>query len=454
MRNPWREMFFQPQYKGKIAILDDYREDISLGLMMNGIYDLNTTSKSQIDLARQTLQNLAAAVDMQIDNNDYSEVPDGQTWIHHAWSGDMAAAPSYMPKGVPVEVVGYWFPKDGKGPIANDTNTVLRSASSPVLAHLFLNYMLDEPVVVENISFNGYMQPVTADHAGVAGEGADLAAEPDIHGRACRQTSAVASRSFSCQSTPTRCGSRPTSSRATGSSMAHLPPESLERPPGGRAARRTGRESRPFQPNKWFWFLLAAPGMIWLVVLFVVPFYAMLAIGEGKLDRADRVAGRGLPALALELSEPLERLARPVRLGRLRRRHRLADDLVRRGGGAGEPGHRLSGRLLRGQVRRPAQGHLPRAADRAVLDQLHDADAGLDRPAPDQRLHQQGPVLRRARLARLARRALVHGDHGTGLRLHPVPDPGALRGSGPDRSVPDRGRPRPRPRPDAGRSGG
>ena len=162
MANPWRDMFFQPKYQGKVAILDDYREGISLGLMMNGIYDLNTTSKSQIQLSQQTLLRLADTVDMQIDNNDYSEVPDGQTWIHHAWSGDMAAAASYMPKGVPVEVVGYWFPKDGKGPIANDTNTVLRSASSPVLAHMFLNYFLDAPVVVKNISFNGYMQPVAA----------------------------------------------------------------------------------------------------------------------------------------------------------------------------------------------------------------------------------------------------------------------------------------------------
>jgi spermidine/putrescine transport system substrate-binding protein len=162
MANPWRDMFFQPKYQGKVAILDDYREGISLGLMMNGIYDLNTTSKSQIQLAQQTLLRLADTVDMQIDNNDYSEVPDGQTWIHHAWSGDMAAAASYMPKGVPVDVVGYWFPKDGKGPIANDTNTVLRSASSPVLAHLFVNYLMDEPVAVENISFNGYMQPLTA----------------------------------------------------------------------------------------------------------------------------------------------------------------------------------------------------------------------------------------------------------------------------------------------------
>jgi spermidine/putrescine transport system substrate-binding protein len=162
LANPWKEMFFQPRYKGKIAILDDYREGISLGLMMNGIYDLNTTNKAQIDLARQTLQDLTGLVDLRIDNNDYTEVPTGDTWIHHAWSGDMAAAASYMPKGVPVEVVGYWFPKDGKGPIANDTNTVLRTSSNPVLAHMFVNYFLDEPVALENIGWNGYMQPLNA----------------------------------------------------------------------------------------------------------------------------------------------------------------------------------------------------------------------------------------------------------------------------------------------------
>ena len=67
--------------------------------------------------------------------------------------------------------------------------------------------------------------------------------------------------------------------------MAHLPPESLEKPAGGGRIRRQDREQKPFQPNKLFWVLLAAPGMIWLLILFVVPFYAVLAIGEGKLDR-------------------------------------------------------------------------------------------------------------------------------------------------------------------------
>ena len=159
MANPWA-MPWQPKYKGKVAILDDYREGISLGLMKNGIFNLNTTDRSQIDLSRQTLQELVGLVDVRIDNNDFTEVPDGQTWIHHAWSGDMAAAAGYMPKGVPVETVGYWFPADGRGPVANDTLTVLRSATNPVLAHLFLNYLLDLPNVLENISFNGYMQPL------------------------------------------------------------------------------------------------------------------------------------------------------------------------------------------------------------------------------------------------------------------------------------------------------
>ena len=161
MANAWA-MPWQPKYKGKVAILDDYREGISLGLMKNGIFNLNTTDRSQIDLSRQTLQDLVSLVDVRIDNNDFTEVPDGQTWIHHAWSGDMAAAAGYMPKGVPVETVGYWFPTDGRGPVANDTLTVLRSATNPVLAHLFLNYLLDLPNVLENISFNGYMQPLNA----------------------------------------------------------------------------------------------------------------------------------------------------------------------------------------------------------------------------------------------------------------------------------------------------
>jgi spermidine/putrescine transport system substrate-binding protein len=159
MANPWA-MPWQGKYKGKVAILDDSRESISLGLMKNGIFNLNTTNPSQITAAGKALQDLAQLTNMHIDNNDYTEIPSGQIWIHHAWSGDIAAAQYYMPKGVPVDVVGYWFPTDGNGPVGNDLISVLRTASNPVLAHHFMNYVLDLQNALTNISWNGYMQPL------------------------------------------------------------------------------------------------------------------------------------------------------------------------------------------------------------------------------------------------------------------------------------------------------
>jgi spermidine/putrescine transport system substrate-binding protein len=160
MANPWA-MPWQSRYRGRVAILDDYREGICLGLMKNGIFDLNTTDYKRIALARRSLQDLSALVNLRISQTDYSDVPAGETWISSAWSGDMAAAASYVPKGVNVDVIGYWFPPDGRGPVNNDTMVVLKGASNPVLGHLFLNYLMDLPVALDNISFNGYMQPLT-----------------------------------------------------------------------------------------------------------------------------------------------------------------------------------------------------------------------------------------------------------------------------------------------------
>jgi spermidine/putrescine transport system substrate-binding protein len=159
MANPWA-MLWQPKYKGKVAILDDAREGISLGLMKNGVFNLNTTNPSQISAAGASLVDLAHLTNVHINNNDYTEVPTGQIWIHHSWSGDMATAASYMSKGVPVDVVGYWFPADGRGPVGNDLITVLKGAQNPVLAHLFMDYMLNLNNALTNYTYTGYMQPL------------------------------------------------------------------------------------------------------------------------------------------------------------------------------------------------------------------------------------------------------------------------------------------------------
>ena len=46
----------------------------------------------------------------------------------------------------------------------------------------------------------------------------------------------------------------------------------------------TGREDSDNRRNRWLWIGLAAPGAIWLIVLFVVPFYVMLAVAGGGIN--------------------------------------------------------------------------------------------------------------------------------------------------------------------------
>jgi ABC-type spermidine/putrescine transport system permease subunit I len=48
----------------------------------------------------------------------------------------------------------------------------------------------------------------------------------------------------------------------------------------GSRARRRGQR----QPHRLFWVVLAAPGILWLAILFVVPFYTVLAVAGGRLN--------------------------------------------------------------------------------------------------------------------------------------------------------------------------
>ncbi len=157
----WNMPWEGSAYKGKVAVLDDYRETISLALLKAGNLDLNTTNTAQIQAAGKALQQLSSLTNVRIDNNDYTDVPSGKTWIHHAWSGDMASAYQYLPKGGKVENLGYWFPADRKGPVANDLMVSLKGGANPVLSHLFINYLLDTNNALENYSYYGYMSPLT-----------------------------------------------------------------------------------------------------------------------------------------------------------------------------------------------------------------------------------------------------------------------------------------------------
>jgi spermidine/putrescine transport system substrate-binding protein len=159
MSNPY-EIFWDDRYAGKIHLIDDYREVISMVLLKNGITDLNTTSTSALRTAATELEGLRDIIG-GLDADAFSDLPQGDSWIHHAWSGDMVAAQYYFPKGHDTSVTRYWFPVEGDGAVANDAIGVVAGGRNPVLAHHFLNYLLDFDVSVKNFSWNGYQPPLS-----------------------------------------------------------------------------------------------------------------------------------------------------------------------------------------------------------------------------------------------------------------------------------------------------
>ena len=157
------DILWDTKYAGKVGVYDDYREAISLALLRNGITDINTDDQASLDKAKADLLQLVDTMDVRATiNGAYARLPEDEFWVHQAWSGDMVGAQWYLPKGVPTDVLGFWFPEDGVGPIGNDTMVVLAGAESPVLAHLFLNFMIDEKWALKNFGWNGYQPPLTS----------------------------------------------------------------------------------------------------------------------------------------------------------------------------------------------------------------------------------------------------------------------------------------------------
>ncbi|HMS62478.1 MAG TPA: spermidine/putrescine ABC transporter substrate-binding protein [Solirubrobacteraceae bacterium] len=163
----WDALWDAERYRGKVQLLNDPREGIGAAIMRAGSVNLNTEDAAQIDAAIADLVKLNDDVRVKVAINGYETLPTGRIVLGQVWSGDMlAAAISYLPDDVPATALSYAFQEEG-GPVANDIMTVAAAAQKPVMAHRFLDFMLDEAVALENfVDYVGYQPPmkgITAD---------------------------------------------------------------------------------------------------------------------------------------------------------------------------------------------------------------------------------------------------------------------------------------------------
>ena len=190
---------------------------------------------------------------MKVTINGYETLPAGRMWLNQVWSGDMLnAVISYLPEGTTGEVLSYWYQRAG-GPVFNDCICVGVDAAKPVMAHRFMNYMLDPKVALRTSS----------------------------------ATSATSRRSR--RSTPNALFEQqllPENLRNTRRHARGLRErQRVPRADGGRAAgcgtspgasSATADEARVRHS-------LALPGMAWLAAFFLVAFYAIVAVGFGNV---------------------------------------------------------------------------------------------------------------------------------------------------------------------------
>ena len=152
------DTLWDPKYKGVTSILDDYREGLAMAMMRKGLTDVNTADPAVIKQAGDDLGELTNLMNIKVEIEGYHTIPEGATTVAHTWSGDMLTGVGYLPEGTGVEVLGYWQPAPAV--VNNDTMCVLTKAKSPVLAHLYIDFLLDKTNAQNNFSYVGYQPAI------------------------------------------------------------------------------------------------------------------------------------------------------------------------------------------------------------------------------------------------------------------------------------------------------
>src|SRR3990172_1579012 len=113
-----------------------------------------------IDAAKQQIAEVVAATNARFDHIDYADVPRGRAYLHQSWSGNVGSAFYFLPEGDTAPNIDYYWPGSTEGVpgnVDNDTVTLLKGAQNPVLAHLFIDFILDtENARTNYTTYTGY----------------------------------------------------------------------------------------------------------------------------------------------------------------------------------------------------------------------------------------------------------------------------------------------------------
>ena len=154
------EILGDERFRGQAAVVDSYRNSLGYNMLRRG-QDVNSGDDKVIDDALQNLLTMADRTKVKVNVTQYQDIPEGNTTVSIAWSGDMLGSVQYLPQGTPAEVLGWWYPADNRSIIGTDVMAVTSTATNPVLAHIWMNFLLKPENARIQFLNNGYQIPIT-----------------------------------------------------------------------------------------------------------------------------------------------------------------------------------------------------------------------------------------------------------------------------------------------------
>lgn len=147
-------VIFDPQFAGKVTILDEMRDSVGLTMLGMGL-DPSTGSVADAEAAIAKIAEAREAGQFKrITGNDYTEDLDlGDTWIAMAWSGDIASLRAEN------EDLAWVIPKQG-GMRFVDNMLIPIGARNKAGAEAFMNFLYQPTVAAGLYEAINYVPPV------------------------------------------------------------------------------------------------------------------------------------------------------------------------------------------------------------------------------------------------------------------------------------------------------
>jgi spermidine/putrescine-binding protein len=130
----WADLW-DPEFEGKVVLLDDEREVIGMALEVLG-YDKNSTDEAQLEEAKQKFLELKDNVKLFDSDSPKTALLAGEVWLGMTWNGEAAIAHQEN------EAIEYVIPEEGCT-IWIDNLAIPKGAPHPQGAHALINYILD-----------------------------------------------------------------------------------------------------------------------------------------------------------------------------------------------------------------------------------------------------------------------------------------------------------------------